>query len=351
MARLMGVRGVCVAAVLLQTTIFGFGSALTKAAYESLSPWWFLVLRFGMAALALGLCCGPRIAASLRAVRVRDWLPSALCMATAYVSCNIALDLTTATNVGFLSGLAVVFTPALALVVLRRRYRALHVPFQLAVVVGLFLLCSGGGTLAFGWGEALSLLCSAACAAALVFSERGVVRTDVSALAFTQIAATFLLSLAGVLAFDRPLDVASVGFDAWAIVTFMALVGTCLVFAIQNAALRRLPSATVSMLLVTEPVFTAAFSWLILGETLSLTGLLGAAIIIACAMGETLAEGRTSAPCGVSRQFASASVRDFRGFGLRSVALFGDLVHYGCKLSSPARDAEVAGGRWRETVE
>lgn len=296
LARLMGVRGVCVAAVLLQTTIFGFGSALTKVAYDSLSPWWFLVLRFGIAALALILLCGPRIAGSLRTVRVRDWLPAALCMACAYVSCNVALDLTTATNVGFLSGLAVMFAPAIALVVLRRRYRALHVPFQLAVVAGLFLLCSGGGSLVFGWGEALALLCSLACAAALVFSERGVSRMDVTILAFTQIAVTFLVSLAGAFAFDGPLDIAAVSFDAWVVVAFMALVGTCLVFAIQNAALKSLSSATVSMLLATEPVLTAAFSWLLLGETLSLAGLAGAAVTMACVVGETLVDAREDAP-------------------------------------------------------
>lgn len=291
-SRLMNVRGICIAAVLLQTGIFGFGSVVTKVAYAVLSPWWFLALRFGIAAFALGLVFGPRIAASLRVARVGDWLPAALCMALAYVSCNIALDLTTATNVGFLSGLAVVFTPAFALIVMRRRYRVYHMLFQIVVVLGLFLLCSNGGSLVFGWGEALALICSAACAGALVFSERGVSNIDVSALAFTQIAVTFLISLAGALLFDGPIDVAAISFEGWAVVVFMALVGTCLVFSIQNAALKSIPSATVSMLLATEPVFTAAFSWAILGETLAGLGMLGAVVITGCVVGETMLDGR-----------------------------------------------------------
>lgn len=283
----MGARSGCIIAVLLQTGIFGFGSVVTKVAYSSLTPWWFLALRFGIASFALGLLCWPRIAESLRASSIRDWLPAALCMAFAYVSCNVALNLTTATNVGFLSGLAVVFTPAFALVVLRSRYRVRHALFQVVVVAGMFLLCSNGGSLVFGWGEALALLCSAGCAGALVFSERTVGHMNVSALAFTQITATFLVSLAGAFAFDAPLDVSAVSVEAWVIVVFMALVGTCLVFSIQNAALKNLPSATVSMLLATEPVFTAAFSWLILGESLSLVGMLGAVVIMGCVLGET----------------------------------------------------------------
>ena len=311
-SRLADARWFWVAAVLLQTAIFGLGSALTKAAYSSLSPWWFLALRFGIAALVFGMMFGRRIVASLRVACVRDWLPAALCMACAYVSCNIALDLTTATNVGFLSALAVMFAPALALVVLRRPYRLVHVPFQGAVVLGLFLLCSAGGALAFGWGEALALLCSVACAGALVFSERGVSRIDVSALAFTQIAATFLVSLAGAFAFEGSFDAASVSPDAWAIVVFMALLGTCLVFAIQNASLKRLPSAAVSMLLVTEPVFTAAFSWMLLGEVLSSAGFAGALVVVACVLGETVVDSRADAArdssCDASRETSTCAL-------------------------------------------
>ena len=210
MARIMDIRGICIASVVLQTVIFGSGSAFTKLAYESISPLWALAIRFGLASAVFAVLFGPRIVRGLRGARLGDWLPAALCMAASYISCNVALDLTTATNVGFLMALPVVFTPILAAVVLRRRYRLVHLPFQVAVVGGLYLLCSSGGSFTFGWGELCGLLTAVSLAGALVFGERGLARMDVVTVSATQIFATFAFSLAGALLFDQPLDVAAV---------------------------------------------------------------------------------------------------------------------------------------------
>ena len=142
----MDIRGLCIAGVVLQALVFGLGSAITKLAYESISPWWCLTIRFGLAALAFGVLFAPRIVAGLRAVQVRDWLPAALCMAVSYISCNVALDLTSATNVGFLMALPVVFTPVIAAVVLRRRYRLVPVSYTHLDVYKRQGLCYPGVT-------------------------------------------------------------------------------------------------------------------------------------------------------------------------------------------------------------
>ena len=60
-------------------------------------------------------------------------------------------------------------------------------------------------------------------------------------------------------------------------------------------ALDRLSSTTVSLLLTGEPVFTALFAYLFLGETLSAMGLLGAAVIVGTVVAATWADGRTPA--------------------------------------------------------
>ena len=139
-----------VACVVLQTVIFGSGNAITKMAYESITPMWCLAIRFGLAALVFAIFFGPRIVRQLKGARIGAWMPAALCMALAYLTCNVALDLTTATNVGFLVALPVVFAPLLSCLVNRRRYPLAFLPFQAAVVVGLYLLCSNGGAPSFG---------------------------------------------------------------------------------------------------------------------------------------------------------------------------------------------------------
>lgn len=54
-------------------------------------------------------------------------------MGISYLCCNVALDLTTATNVGFLVALPVVFAPLLSTVVERSRYPRAIIPFQVGV--------------------------------------------------------------------------------------------------------------------------------------------------------------------------------------------------------------------------
>ena len=94
-----------IALVVLQTVIFGFGNVLTKIAYSDITPLWCLVLRFSLALVVFGALFGRRIVRQLRQISVRSWLPAAVCMALSYIACNVALDLTTATNVGFLVAL------------------------------------------------------------------------------------------------------------------------------------------------------------------------------------------------------------------------------------------------------
>ena len=105
--------------VLIEVVIFGSGSAVTKFAYDSITPLWCLAARFGLATAVFALFFGRRIVARLRNVKVRLWLPQALCMGISYLCCNVALDLTTGTNVGFLVALPVVFAPLLSTVVER----------------------------------------------------------------------------------------------------------------------------------------------------------------------------------------------------------------------------------------
>ena len=181
--------------VLIEVVIFGSGSAVTKFAYDSITPLWCLAVRFGLATAVFALFFGRRIVARLRNVKVRLWLPQALCMGISYLCCNVALDLTTATNVGFLVALPVVFAPLLSTVVERSRYPRAIIPFQVGVAGGLYLLCSQGGSLAVGPGELLALGSSVALAGALVFGKQALAELDAVTVAGTQIAVAFALCL------------------------------------------------------------------------------------------------------------------------------------------------------------
>lgn len=115
--------------VVVQTVIFGFGNVITKFAYESVTPLWCMILRFGLALAVFALIFGLRMVRELRGAKLDDWAPAAACLAVGYIACNLALDVTTATNVGLLAVLPVVFAPFIAQVVRHVRYPRAMIPF------------------------------------------------------------------------------------------------------------------------------------------------------------------------------------------------------------------------------
>ena len=271
----------------MQALIYGMGNAVTKIAYESITPFWSMALRFGLAFVVFLLFFGKGILGQLKEVPLMTWLPSSVCVAATYITCNVALDMTTATNVGFFISLSVLFVPFLETIILKRKFRLRYLPAQLMVIAGLYFLCCNGGSLSFGWGEALALLSSVVQAGALVFGEKGLQNMNVMTISTTQVGIAFGASLIGALVLEPDFNVMSVEPSAWVVLLYLAVVSTCLAFWLQNKALTGITSTQVSVILCSEPVFTAAISWVILGEILSGVGLLGTIIIVCCIVAET----------------------------------------------------------------
>lgn len=271
----------------MQAFIYGLGSAITKIAYESITPFWSMTFRFGLALLIFLIFFRKGIMKELKEAPLIAWLPCSLCVGTVYITCNVALDMTTATNVAFFISLSILFVPFIETMVMKRKYHLKYLPAQLLVILGLYFLCCNGGSFTFGWGEALGLLSSVAMAGSLVFGEKGLQNMNVMTISTTQIGFSFVASLIGALVLEPDFSVMQVEPSAWIIILFLSVVSTCLAFWLQNKALTGITSTQVSVILCSEPVFTTAISWAILGEILSGIGLLGTVIIVGCIIAET----------------------------------------------------------------
>lgn len=272
----------------MQGLIYGLGNAVTKVAYESITPFWGMVFRFGLAFLVFMIFFGKAILQQLKETPLMTWLPSSLCVGATYIACNVALDITTATNVGFLISLSVIFVPFMEVFILKRKYRMRYLPAQLMVILGLYFLCCNGGSFSFGWGEALALFSSVAMAGSLVFGEKGLQDMDVMTISTMQVGIAFVGSLIGAVVLEPDFSVMDVEPSAWVVLLYLSIVSTCLAFWLQNKALTGITSTQVSVILCSEPVFTAAISWVLLGEILSGIGFLGTIIIVGCIIAETM---------------------------------------------------------------
>ena len=283
--------------VLLQSVVYGFGNPLTKIAYESITPFWLLTFRFSIALLIFLIFFGKSIITQLKTVKPSQYLPASLCMAVAYITCNLALKWTSATNVGFLMSLPVIFAPLFVVFILHKKYNFRYLPLQLIVVVGLYLLCSNGGSFTFNIGDVFALTTALALSGALVFGEKSLESIDAIAVSSAQAGITAVISFICALFFDDFGVIPNITPAAWAIVVYLAVACTCLAYVLQNTALVHLSTGTVSMLQCTQPVLTAACAFILLGETLSLVGMLGAAIIIgAILVVDLIEENRSQCP-------------------------------------------------------
>ena len=273
---------------MLQSVVYGFGNPLTKIAYESITPFWLLTFRFSIALLLFYLFFGKRLIPQLKTAKFSQYFPASLCMALAYITCNLALNWTSATNVGFLMSLPVIFTPLLAIVVLHQKYDFRYLPLQIIVIIGLYLLCSNQGGFTLNKGDIFALLSAIALSGSLVFGKKSLESLDTVTISAAQAGVTALISLICALVFDDFAIVPNIAAAAWGVVVYLAVTCTFLAYILQNTALVHLSPSTVSMLQCTMPILTALCSFLILGETMSFRGIWGGIIILGAILAANL---------------------------------------------------------------
>lgn len=267
--------------MLLECVLWGIGNPVAKISATLIPPFTCLALRFLLAFALFAALAGKRIFTGLRREHLRPCLVVCVCTALSFGLSTFSVVLTTATNAGFLMSLSVLFTPILTTVFLKQRFNKRSLLPIALVTAGLYFLCASPDGFAFGWGKALALASSAALACTLVFSAKHLEDIDPLAMSAVQAGFTGAACLVLALAFEGPPQLARITPAGWGAVVYLALGCTCAAYLLQNLALRRIPANTVSLLLCTEPIFTAAAAALLLGEALSGRGWLGAGMILA----------------------------------------------------------------------
>jgi drug/metabolite transporter (DMT)-like permease len=201
-----------------------------------------------------------------------------LFLTAGYLFQTFGLQNTSASNAGFITGLFVVLTPLLGVLVLRQP--ATPVAWAAAAVsaLGLFLL-SGAGTHFRLAGEGLVFLCALAFAAHILVTDRGVAGFPVAPLVAIQLGVAGLVCL-GAAAVAGQLEVPR-GATVWSALIVTSLVASALGFFVQSYAQRHASPARTALILASEPAFAGLFGYLLADDRLTAMGWLGAGLIIA----------------------------------------------------------------------
>ena len=263
-------------ALILVTAVWGVTFVQVKDAVALYPLFAFLAVRFAIASMVLAVPAGPR----LRTLGRRGWvagLALGLLLATGYALQTAGLERTTVSSTGFITGLYVVFTPLLGLLLFRTR---VGVAVWLGVglsVAGLALL--SGVDAGDSVGDALVLAGSAAYSLQIALMERYAPRYD--PIAFTQ--AEMLAAFAGFTVVAVALGQIELprGWTVWGALLVTGVFASALAFLVQTWAQRRTSATRTALAFAMEPVFAGIFGFWLAGDRLGAIGWSGCALIMA----------------------------------------------------------------------
>ena len=264
-------------ALILVTAVWGVTFVQVKDAVEIYPLFGFLAIRFAIAAVTLAGPAAPR----LRSLGRRGAAEAALLgllLASGYALQTAGLQRTTVSSTGFVTGLYVVLTPLIALILFRARISAAAWAGVGLATVGLAML-SGihAGSAA---GDLLVLGGAAVYSLQIVLMERYAPAYDPLALTLVEMLAA-LAGLAAVAAALGELDAAPPGWTVWGALIVTGVFASAFAYLVQSWAQRRTSATRTALVFTLEPVFAGIFGYALAGDRLGAVGWSGCAVILA----------------------------------------------------------------------
>ena len=265
-----------VLALVLVTAVWGVTFVQVKDAVALYPLFAFLAVRFWIATLTLAVPGLPRVRSLGRPGFVGGAFLGLL-LAAGYTLQTAGLERTTVSSTGFITGMYVVLTPLIALVLVRSRI-GLSVWGGVALsTIGLAMLSgihAGSVT-----GDLLVLAAAAVYSLQIVLMERYAPRYD--AVGFTlveMLAAGVALGVVAAALGDLHLPH---GWTVWGALLVTGVFASALAFLVQTWAQRRTSATRTALAFTMEPVWTAFFGYTLAGDRLGLLGWGGCAVIMA----------------------------------------------------------------------
>lgn len=273
-------------AIAVAAMIWGSTFVVVKEALIDASPVLFLAIRFSASALIMALW--------LRRPPSRQMWRGGLLIGT-IVGCGMilqttGLQLTSASNVGFLTSLYIPLVPFVAAAVYQvktgwREWGAIAV-----ASIGLGLISFNPASFTMNRGDLLTVCAAVLFAFQIVLVKRLGVDGEEAWMAWFQVAMTAVVSTIG-LGWESSRLVWTMRL--WWSLAITVLGATVAAFLLQSYGQRQTTATRAALIFATEPVFAGLASYFWLGERLTARGWLGAALVM---IGVLLAELK---PAGV----------------------------------------------------
>jgi drug/metabolite transporter (DMT)-like permease len=267
--------------MLLTAMIWGSSFVAQRLGMEGIGPFLYSGLRFALAVIVLlpvVLLLKRRNAQTSTAIS-RPLLLSGVLMGTVLaLGINlqqVGLLFTSVTNSGFITGLYVIIVPLLSLLTGHKAGPGIWLGALLAVT-GMLLLSVGEG-FQVASGDWLQLAGAFVWGLHVLIVSLFASRHDALLLAIVQLFTCALLSLLLALLFEDTHS-ASIG-QALPAILYGGVLGVAVGFTLQVVAQKHAIASHAAIILSLEAVFAALFGALLLGESLTLKGYIGCALM------------------------------------------------------------------------
>jgi drug/metabolite transporter (DMT)-like permease len=268
-------RGVAV--LVAVTAVWGVTFVQVKDAVALYPLFAFLAVRFAIASCTLAPAGAPRLRTLGRRGLAAAALAGAL-LGAGYALQTAGLQRTSVSSTGFITGLYVVLTPLIALLLFRVRAAGAAWAGVALATVGLVLLSGGvhAGSVA---GDLLVLGGAAVYSLQIVLMERFAPLYDAVAFTLVEMVAAFAGLLvvalsAGQLRWPH-------GLTVWGALLVTGVFASALAFLAQTWAQRRATATQTALAFSLEPVWAAFFGLTLAGDRLGWLSWLGCAVIMA----------------------------------------------------------------------
>jgi len=287
--------------LLLAGAIWGVGFIAQKTAMDDLGPFSFIALRFLVASIVIlpfawRECNNPKgPLPKFLPVHYLHFLAIGLCLFAGIAAQQVGLLTIAVTNSGFLTGLYVVITPFLAVLLFKQWPHWVVWPAAFIATAGIFML-SGGDFSQLQSGDLLTVLSAAFWSLQLILIARFVGESNRP---LTMSLAQFMVTggLAAVVAVSVETvsvqDIKSAAFE----ILYSGIFATGIAFSLQVIGQRYTTAPQAAIFLSSESLFAALFAAIVLEERIGLIGLVGCALIFIAMLLVELVPGLFGSKC------------------------------------------------------
>lgn len=266
--------------LLLAAAIWGGGFVAQSTAMKAIGPFWFIGLRFAIAALAtlpFTLLEARKVKVATSRRHLGLYLMIGLALFGGASTQQIGLQTTTVTNSSFITGLYVIFVPLIAVFFLRRSPHWVIWPGAIMAVSGIYLL-SGGQLSALTVGDLLTVVCAIFWSVQITLAGTTVAETGRPlALSSAQFAFTAVCALI-IAAIFEPIRLTDIRAAAPEIL-YVGIFSSGVAFVLQVIAQRYTTPSQAAIFLSAEALFGATLAALLLGESMPPLGYAGCALM------------------------------------------------------------------------